>query len=169
MSFTAYIMSIVGVVCLTTLIDVFIADGETKKYVKGIAALLVFAVIIYPIPKLVNSDFDIAELFDTESRTASVSEFDAKDLAAYDADTARKEALCVESLSKHGYEGVFVSVYEITGYNGKKIEKVVAIFTNAVISPEKKNIDIIADITEIIETSINVDGENITIAGLDYE
>lgn len=53
----AWIGGIVGAVFATALIDLLMAEGETKKFVKGIASLLVVAVIIAPLPALINKDF----------------------------------------------------------------------------------------------------------------
>lgn len=53
----AWIGGIVGAVFATALIDLLMAEGETKKFVKGIASLLVVAVIIAPLPTLINKDF----------------------------------------------------------------------------------------------------------------
>lgn len=54
-----WIGAIVGAVIATALIDLLMAEGETKKYVKGIASLLVLAVIIAPLPSLIDGDFSL--------------------------------------------------------------------------------------------------------------
>lgn len=47
-----WIMSIVGVVILTALFELFMVEGETKKYIKGILSVIVIIVIISPLPNL---------------------------------------------------------------------------------------------------------------------
>jgi hypothetical protein len=54
-----YLMGIVGAIVLTTLIDVIIAEGETKKFVKGVASVLVIAAIIAPLPALFNGGLEL--------------------------------------------------------------------------------------------------------------
>lgn len=64
MSISEWVMSVTSAIAVGTLADIIIADGGTKKFVKGIAALIVFAALIAPIPALFGGelDFDPAEL-----------------------------------------------------------------------------------------------------------
>ena len=59
-----WIMSIVGITALGVLMDILLPEGETNKYIKGIFALFTVFVIIYPLPKIANGDFDYNALFD---------------------------------------------------------------------------------------------------------
>ncbi len=56
----AWIMSIVGVVCLGVLLEIVLPDGQSSKYVKGTFSLLVIFVIASPLPKIVKGDFDFS-------------------------------------------------------------------------------------------------------------
>ena len=47
MSISGWVMSVTSAIAVGTLADIIIADGGTKKFVKGIAALIVFATNIY--------------------------------------------------------------------------------------------------------------------------
>ena len=58
-----WIMSIVGITALGVLMDILLPEGETSKYIKGIFALFTVFVIIYPLPKIVNGNFDYNSLF----------------------------------------------------------------------------------------------------------
>lgn len=64
-----WISGIVGAVLATALIDLMMAEGETKKFIKGIASLLVLAVIISPLPALINKDFKLDDSVDTYEQT----------------------------------------------------------------------------------------------------
>lgn len=65
----AWLLSIVGVVALGVLLEILLADGETSKYIKGVFALAVVLVLVAPLPKFLNKDFDINEFFGTEMTT----------------------------------------------------------------------------------------------------
>ncbi|MDE6565493.1 MAG: stage III sporulation protein AF [Clostridia bacterium] len=65
----AWLLSIVGVVSLGVLLEILLADGETSKYIKGVFALAVVLVLVAPIPKFLNKDFDINEFFGEEMAT----------------------------------------------------------------------------------------------------
>ena len=65
----AWLLSIVGVVSLGVLLEILLADGETSKYIKGVFALAVVLVLVAPIPKFMNKNFDINEFFGEEMVT----------------------------------------------------------------------------------------------------
>lgn len=53
----AWLLKITGVIALSTLSSLLIPNGQTKKYVKGIFALITLFVLVSPLPKLLKSDF----------------------------------------------------------------------------------------------------------------
>lgn len=62
----AWLMKITGVIALSTLSSLLIPNGQTKKYVKGIFALITLFVLVSPLPKLLKSDFSgFPNAFDT--------------------------------------------------------------------------------------------------------
>ena len=62
----AWLLSIVGVVSLGVLLEILLADGQTAKYIKGVFALAVVLVLVAPIPKFLNKNFDVDEFFGKE-------------------------------------------------------------------------------------------------------
>lgn len=64
----AWLLKITGVITLSTLSSLLIPNGQTKKYVKGIFALITLFVLVSPLPKLLKSDFSgFPNAFDTAS------------------------------------------------------------------------------------------------------
>lgn len=64
----AWLMKITGVIALSALSSLLIPNGQTKKYVKGIFALITLFVLVSPLPKLLKSDFSgFPNAFDTAS------------------------------------------------------------------------------------------------------
>ncbi len=52
----AWIISIVGVICLGVLLEIMLPEGKTAKYVKGAFSLLVVFCIASPLPALLKRD-----------------------------------------------------------------------------------------------------------------
>lgn len=64
----AWLLKITGVIALSTLSSLLIPNGQTKKYIKGIFALITLFVLVSPLPKLLKSDFSgFPNAFDTAS------------------------------------------------------------------------------------------------------
>ena len=64
----AWLLKITGVIALSALSSLLIPNGQTKKYVRGIFALITLFVLVSPLPKLLKSDFSgFPNAFDTVS------------------------------------------------------------------------------------------------------
>ncbi|MCL2630927.1 MAG: stage III sporulation protein AF [Firmicutes bacterium] len=113
-----YFMGIAGAIVLTTLIDVLLAEGETKKYVKGIVALLVLGAIIAPLPALLNKDIDFTfqnpSYQVTENPQMNENYLNRIYMERYKA----YELNCQNLLKAHGIEGAKVRI-DIANINGK--------------------------------------------------
>lgn len=60
----AWLLKITGVIALSTLSSLLIPNGQTKKYVKGIFALITLFVLVSPLPKLLKKRlFGFSERF----------------------------------------------------------------------------------------------------------
>lgn len=55
----AWIISIVGVICLGILLEIVLPEGQTAKYVKGAFSLLIVFVIAAPLPNLLSKDWKL--------------------------------------------------------------------------------------------------------------
>lgn len=69
----AWIMSVVGVICLGVLLEIVLPSGKTTKYVRGAFSLLVVYVIasIIPVVAKADWDFDSDDLFSTPDTSVS--------------------------------------------------------------------------------------------------
>ena len=58
-----WVMSVVGIVALSVLLDIILPSGDMNKYIKGVFAVLTVTVIVEPIPRLLasikNGDIDV--------------------------------------------------------------------------------------------------------------
>lgn len=154
---TAWIMSITGVVCLGALADVLMAEGSTKKYVKGIVALMVFAAILAPIPAILNGEFD----FSIDNSTSSAD--DAFVTEVTEARYRNAESALESALAARGYEGAVVRIY--LGYGGEvpEVVAVVVDVTAAVIIAENENINIKEDVAGYTASALGIEPVRVTV------
>jgi len=104
---SAWIVSIVGVICLGVLLEIVLPEGQTAKYVKGAFSLLVVFVIASPLPALIKGNFK----FDMGGADFSVDESFAADMVGTYSDYTEKEI--ERFLEDNGYETkVTISVTE---------------------------------------------------------
>lgn len=57
---SAWLLSIVGVICLGILLEIVMPEGQTTKYVRGAFSLLVIFVVVAPLPKLLGGDYTLS-------------------------------------------------------------------------------------------------------------
>lgn len=67
---SAWVMSIVGVICLGILLEIVLPEGKTSKYIRGAFSIVVVLVIVAPLPSLVKKDWK----FEFEDSYFSVDE-----------------------------------------------------------------------------------------------
>lgn len=154
---TAWIMSITGVVCLGALADVLMAEGSTKKYVKGIVALIVFAAILAPIPAILKGNFDFG--FGVTNEVAD----DAFVTEVAETRYRNAEAALETALAARGYEGSVVRVYLNYGSDMPEVSAVVVDVTLCVINRDKENINIREDIAEYVAGALGVEPALVTV------
>ena len=65
-SISTWIVSIAGIVCLSVLVELLLPEGQMNRYIKGIFSFIIVFVIISPLPKLLNQDIDISNVFNFE-------------------------------------------------------------------------------------------------------
>lgn len=73
MNLSAWVLSIVGIVVLTLMVDIIIPEGKTGKYIKGVFAMLTVFVIAMPLPKIFNSEFDLEEFCSKTHRRRQIT------------------------------------------------------------------------------------------------
>lgn len=160
MNFSAWIMSVVVAVCLTVLIDIFLSEGETKKYVKSAASLVVFAVLISPVPSLFNKEVNFFEKPETSVESAVDS---AYLIRYYSKKYSALEDSCEKLLAEKGYDGVAV----VINYNWKGSEtEIVSVVADASgITRKNANIDIKETIKSALSDALGVDKRCVTVLG----
>ena len=62
MTFSTYLLSIVGISVAGILIEIIMPDGEMQKYVKGVFSIFLIFAIITPIPKLLRGSENVSTI-----------------------------------------------------------------------------------------------------------
>ena len=136
-------MSIVSVVVLLVLLDLFVAEGQTKKYIKGIMSIVVIIVIVAHSPQLLKKDYTVADVFSNEIYDERIYQKDDSFLlrlarAQYD----EMEIVVYNSLKNKGIDQAEININTHLNSNTIEISNVVVSIKNAVISEDLKNINI---------------------------
>lgn len=160
---SGWLMGIAGAVVMTTLIDVLIAEGETKKYIKGIASILVLAAIVAPLPALLNKDFkvnygEIETGEETKKNDAYLYRIYLEKYRSYELNLQNQ-------LKAKGIDGVTIRINIAYDDGEVVILNVIADISAAVITSKDKNIDINKIIISTVSKGLNIDESLIIIAG----
>ena len=157
---SSWVLSIAGIVLLSTLVELILPDGQMNKYIKGIMAFIIVFVIVSPIPKLIGQ----GDNWGVFNFTNSIN---------YDEETLNQinlekiEAIKNEIITgseKLGYKNIKVKVNAQTNTSKLEIKTIYVDLTQLVIltNAEHKDISKIKkDITAIVVKCVNIKEENV--------
>lgn len=60
----SWLLALLGVVLLSVLVDILLPSGQTNKFIKGIFAILIIFVIITPLVRLKNKEFNLSNILE---------------------------------------------------------------------------------------------------------
>lgn len=144
-----WIISIVGIVMLTLIVDIIIPDGQTNKYIKSIMAIVTVFVIASPIPSLISGDIELSTVF-SESEIPQVDgEFVAK-VTQMKIDYT--EERLVDFLSENGYEQVTVELISFQESDIFKAASITVNLQNLVIRENYSHINISENVIKLCKT-----------------
>ncbi len=103
---SSWLLSIAGVIILSVLAEFVLPDGQINKYTKVIFSFVVLLVIIAPLPKILNKDFDFSQFFKSEE---NVLQEDYLYQVNLDKLTALNQKIVAE-IKDEGLNGVEVSI-----------------------------------------------------------
>ena len=121
MSFSGWVMSVTAAIAVGALADIVMAEGNTRKFVKGVSALIVFAALIAPLPALFGSEFS----FDIFSDRADENYLEESMSTVLDVKSLSFE----EKMERAGLGEVVVSLHTGSGKDaGEVILAVITVF-----------------------------------------
>lgn len=156
---SGWILSVVGIVLLSVLLDILLPKGQTSKYIKGIFSIVTIYVIISPLPSLIKGA-DFEGLFGFEQTIAADGEFVD---SIYEADFAERERKTEEILKLNGYSGAEVDIVAKSGEKNE-IDYVNVDISKLSINENTLNIDILK-IKESVADYLGVSITEVRIIG----
>lgn len=155
---SGYLISIIGVVILGVLVDLVLPSGQMNKFVKSMFGIFTILVIVSPVPKLINSNFDFSSLFYNQ---ASI-EVDKDFLEVTNKKIVEQLAKSiVASCENSGYSKVECEIESILVDNKLVIEKVKINLKNLVISQDVVHINKYTEIEQAVQRVVNIEKEQI--------
>lgn len=155
---SGYLISIIGVVMLGVLVDLVLPSGQMNKFVKSMFGIFTILIIISPVPKLINSNFDFSSLFYNQ---ASI-EIDKDFLEVTNRKIVEQLEKSIESsCEKSGYNNVKCEIESILVENKLVIEKVKINLDKLVISQNVVHINKYTEIEQAVQRVVNIEKERI--------
>ena len=154
-----WILSIAGIICLSVVVELILPDGQMNRYIKGIFSFIVVLVILLPIPKLLNKNFNISDILD-----GSGIEADQDYLYQLNLDKINlvKEQV-EEEISKHGYQNVKVYINCDIFDNAMQFKSITVDLTSLVITENAEHKDITKRINETSSKVLVIDDFNLLL------
>lgn len=158
MNFSGWVLSIVGIVLLSVIVDAVLPDGQTAKYVKSVFAIITVFVIASPLPSLINEGIDFeSPAFDDASSQVDDAFLQELFQNRINAAQSEIEARCKAS----GIDGVEVAIDFEQEELEMKIVQVNVRLKNIVIAEEYENIDIKETVTSAILSVIDISRDRV--------
>ncbi len=159
-----WILSIAGIICVSVIVELILPDGQMNRYIKGIFSFIIILVVIMPIPKLLNRDFNFSNIFDN-----SGYEINSDYLYQVNLDKMNSVKNEIEKqIEKRGYLNVVVSINCDIFDNSMQYKSIFVDLSDLVISGQAEHnyiSKIKKDISSIIMAIIDIDEEAILYDG----
>ncbi len=151
---SSWVLSLVGVVIITAIVEIILPESNIGKYVKGILALFTIFIMISPVTSV-----NIGDLFNSEEYEALI---DDDFLTGVNVERVNfYKTQIIEKLNKNGIDEVVINIDWETNNGILKINNVFVNLCDMVINNNDKNIDIYNNIKKIIISVVDVKVEDI--------
>ena len=157
---SAYLLTIVGVVFLLVVIELILPDSKVSKYIKSIFAIFIVVVIITPLAKIINSDFDWNNIFDSMQY-----EVDETFIENISQDNLKLFEQNLEDYINQTYEGARVSISANFEGEGMKINYIYVDLSNLVIIENSQHINYYTAVKELVKKQVDIDEERVIVYG----
>lgn len=153
---SVYLLSIAGVVILTTLFDLILAENKISKYVKSIMALVLIFVIVSPLPKLFKSGLNLNSFLDDSMQlnTDYNNVFNDEQIRVLERNLQQK-------LKEGGFDNVEVTIWADFEQNNMKINYIFVDSQNLVLMENDQHININEAIKILLMEQTGIDEERV--------
>ena len=160
-SVSVWLLSIVGVILITVMVEIIIPEGQMNKYIKGVMSIITVFVVMLPLPHLSIDKLDFSRFFGGDTKVVDdrfIENLNLQKIAEY-------ENIIERTLASSGYGGTSVEVVGSLTQPNMKIEGVNVNLALLVLSDPSLNINRNEKIEAIILSVVNVKKENINLYG----
>ena len=158
---SGYVISIVGIIVLSVLINIIMPDGNMSKYINNVFALIIVFVIISPIPALLNYDMDLDQIL-----TNANAEIDNNFIYVINSQTIDQlESMLEVLIEREGYENIEVVATANIFDTPMNIQKITIDLSNLVINSDASHINKYSKIKEIVLNNILIKEEDVVFYG----
>lgn len=156
---SSWVLSIAGVICISVLIELIMPDGQMNRYIKNIFSFIVVLVIILPLPKLLQKEYNYENIFGVENSVKVDEEY----LYQINLDKLNLLKSNIEKeIYKNGYQNVSVYINSNIFESQMKVKSISVDLESLVISKNAEHNDITKirkHISKIIKNYIEIDDE----------
>lgn len=153
----SYILSVLGIVLVSVLIEIILPSGQTAKYIKSVFSIFVVYVLISPVLTMIKKDYDITKY--VQQGNIEVNQVLLNNI--YKDQIEAKSTDIENALEKEGYSGVKVKILYNIVDNQIILEKVKINLDNLVITSPNENINKYQHIRQVVAQSIEIKEEDI--------
>ena len=153
-----FLLSIIGVVMLGTVVDISLPTGKISKFIKSIFGIFIIVILISPIPKLLNQNYDFGSIFYDKVSTEIDSDF--LDVTYSNIVTELEESV-VTCCSNAGFNNIKCKINYNVENSKLNIENVICDIKNMSISQNMVHINKYAEIEQAVKQVINIEGDKI--------
>lgn len=156
---SSWVMSIAGVICLSVLIELIMPDGQMNRYIKNIFSFIIVLVIILPLPKLMQKEYQYENIFGMQESIKIDDDY----LYQINLDKLNNIKSNIEKDAyKYGYKNVYVYLNSDIFDNQMKVKSISVDLESLVILQNAEHNDISKirkHITKIIKNYVDIDEE----------
>lgn len=160
MTIEIYVLSIVGIVFLGVLVDIIMPEGDMNKFIKGLFSIIALFVIVSPVQKIFNKDFDVDEII--YDKTAVQMDEDYLEATTKQMKNELEITLCVK-LKDAGFDNVKVEISCDMSNNVFQIKKVILDISKMVINTNIPHINKYTEIKQVVTNYLNVEESDVII------
>ena len=153
----SYILSVLGIVLVSVLIEIILPSGQTAKYIKSVFSIFVVYVLISPILSMIKKDYDITKYLQQGNMQINQTLLNNIYKDQIDAKNTDIENI----LENAGYSGTKVRIVFNIVDDKIILEKVKINLDNLVITSPNANINKYQHIRQVVAQSIEIKEEDI--------
>ena len=154
-----WILSIVGVCFISILVDLLLPKGKLNGHVRMAVNYVIIFVVVFPLPKLVNSQISIESLFPITD--ISIQQDYIYNLNQYKLNTACTQIQ--KALNDRGIIGSEVTLSADVFSLNMEIDAVYVDLYNVVISEKLQNINIKTEVVSVVLNILDISKDKVFI------